>query len=283
MGMRLRLRRPASADPFAEHEAEERRAGSGQLDMTRYFSRNVFVHTHVAKTGGTSFVWGLRSILGPEHVYDINGGQPRPHKLSPKQLREIWVLSGHFWFDTQDRPIARRKRYFVNLRDPVDRFISCYNYVAKSKGHPGYEKWGVLDIEGAYRYLREKHPNAIFDRTCAMFGARRPSRRPRLPGRPVRSARPVTFEEALARMDGHYALVIPMHRIDDAVRRIGAVFGVELPEVAHHNVAAKKITALSDEIRWELRERNAEDYKLMAHFEALFDQHLQDLPTRLTS
>lgn len=252
------------------------------LNLKQYFSRNVFVHTHIVKTGGTSFVWAMRSILGEEHVYDTRGGKPRLNELSSEERRAIWLFSGHFWFDTQERPIARRKRYFVIIRDPVDRFVSLYNYVAQAKSHPGHAKYGVLDIEAAFRYLSENTPNAVFNSVCAMFGDRARTR-PRQPGRAVRRSRPVPFEEARAVIERNYALVIPVDRIDDAVRRIGEVLGADLPAIGRHNVGVKKVTSAPEWVRRELQERNAEDYKLIAHFGSVFDRHLADLPARLTA
>jgi hypothetical protein len=268
----------------SRHDSRRFTALDGQLSLGQYFSRNLFVHTHVEKTGGTAFVYGLRPILGEQHIYDLRGPfQRRPIEMSAKELRDIWLFSGHFWFDTQERAFARRKRYFVNIRDPIERFISFYNYISEAPSHPGYVKYGKLEIGAAYRYLRENKKNAIFNRMCAMYGERAPSASPREPGRVVRPRRPVTFEEAKAKIEQNYVLVIPFKRVDDAVRRIGTVLGVDVPVVQHVNLGPKKETILSDEIRQELAERNAEDYQLLAHFESVFDQHLADLPARLTS
>jgi hypothetical protein len=254
---------------------------NGQLDMRHYFSRYVLVHTHVAKTGGSSFVSGLRDIFGEDHVYDTRGGFPNPFKMPPERVRQIWCLSGHFWFDTQERPIVRQKRYIMNIRDPVDRFISLYNYVAAAKAHPGHNKYGILDIEDAFRYLKENSPNAMANSISLMFGDRVRSLRPRMPGRVVRPQRPVSFEEARAAMEKHFALVVPMNRLNEALSGLGKVFGVDLPAPVHHNIGTKKVTALSEETQQELREMNAVDLQLIAHFESMFDEHLKNLSARL--
>jgi hypothetical protein len=256
-------------------------SSDGELDMQRYFSRYLLVHTHIAKTGGSTFVTQLRSIVGEEHVYDMRGGHPAPVKLPREQLANIWVLSGHFWFDTQERPIARRKRYLVNVRDPIDRFVSLYNYVAAAKSHPGHNKYGVLDIDSAFRYLKENSPNAISNTVCQMFGERAFNAHPRRPGRAINKEIPVPFEQARDIMEKNYALVIPTKRLDDAIQGLGKAFGLSIPAVAHENIGTKKVTAISEETRQELRAMNTEDYKLNEHFEAQFDQHLKDLPTRL--
>ena len=252
------------------------------LSMRQYFSRNVFVHTHLAKTAGTSFVSGHALDPWGRAMYDTRGGKPRVNELSVEQRRAIWLFSGHFWFDTQERPIRQHKRYFVIVRDPVDRFVSLYNYVAAAKSHPGHNKYGGINVEGAFRYLRDNTPNAMFNSVCAMFGDRAARTRPGQPGRVVRRSRPVLFEEARPVIEQHYALVIPMERIDDAMRRVGEVLGVNLTALDRHNVGIKKMTTLPDEVRQELQERNAEDYKLIAHFRSVFDSHLADLPIRLT-
>jgi len=256
-------------------------SSDGELDMRRYFSRYLLVHTHIAKTGGSTFVTQLRGILGDEHVYDMRGGFAAPIKLPREDLAKIWCLSGHFWYDTQERPIARRKRYLVNVRDPVDRFVSLYNYVAAAKGHPGHNKYGVLDIDSAFQYLKHHTPNQVSNAVCQMFGERAFSPRPRRPGRVINREAPVSFEQAKDIMEKHYALVIPMKRLDDAIQGLGKAFGLEIPVVPHENIGTKKVTAISEETRQELLEMNKEDYKLIAHFDGLFDQHLKDLPARL--
>jgi hypothetical protein len=251
------------------------------LDMPTYFARNVIVHTHIAKTGGTSFVEGLYKIVGKKHLHDVREKVPAPSEMPREQLRQIWVLSGHFLFDTQERPIARRKRYFLNVRDPVGRFISFYNYVVHSPSHPGHNKFGILDIEGAFDYLKENTPQVISNTICRMFGDRSPKGAPNEPGKVLRPKRLVTFEEALEKMEPNYVLVVPMKRVDDAIRGLADVFGVELPSVERHNVGVKKVTEVSDRVREELLAMNVEDNKLIAHYEALFDAHLKDLANRL--
>jgi hypothetical protein len=82
-------------------------------------------------------------------------------------------------------------------------------------------------------------------------------------------------------MEKNYALVIPTKRLDDAIHGLGKAFGKDIPAVAHENIGTKKVTMVSEETRQELRAMNEEDYQLNAHFEALFDQHLEDLPARL--
>lgn len=268
--------------------ASARTALPGEIELSQYFAENVFVHTHVAKTGGTSFIAGLRSILGRSHVYDLRGAKPEIADMTPEQVESIWLLSGHFWFDTRERALLRKRRYFMNIRDPIDRFISRYNYVAERKNHPGHMTFGRLDIDGAYRYLRDNNPNSIFNALCGMFGddtagapARQRGKLLASTSKRVPRRRATTFEEVRQTTEDNYALVIPMHRLDDAVGRLGEVLGAEVKSVDHRNVGSKKSTEISDETRQELRERNSEDYKLIAHFEAVFDRYLEDLPARL--
>jgi hypothetical protein len=259
-----------------------RDAERGTIDMPAYFARHVFVHTHIPKTGGSSFVMGLRKILGPEHVCDLRAQSPSPHEMSGEEVDRIWALSGHFWFDTQERPIRRRKHHFLSIRDPVDRFISLYNFVREAKGHPGHDKYGILDIEDAFDYLKQHMPNAISNTICSMFGPRSSKLLRRgEPGLVRRFDLKVTFEEALPKIERHYALVIPTKRVDDALRGIADAFGVGPLHVERHNVGARKVTELSDRVRSELLALNREDSRLLEHFEPLFDQRLRNLPARL--
>ena len=240
------------------------------------------MYTHIEKTAGSAFVVGARQILGEDHIYDLRGGNPRPMDMSPAELQKIRLFSGHFWYDTQERPIGRRKKYFMSIRDPVDRFVSYYDYVAAAPSHPGYNKYGTLPVEEAFAYLQKHNPNALYNRFCAMFGDRAPAK-PGQPGKPVRRREPVTFEQARAKIDLHYALVIPMRRMNDALLRLAEVFGAPPPATEPVNVAVKpKKTQLPDSIRRSLIEGNKEDYNLLKYCEAAFDENAKNLVARLT-
>src|SRR6185437_7375526 len=260
------------------------------LTMQRYFQENVFVFPHIEKTGGSAFVAGLSTILGVDHVHDIRGGKLRPAELSPQDLNKIWLFSGHFWFDTQEMPFARTKRYFITMRDPVDRFISHYNFVVASKSHPEHARYGNLGIAEAYRVLRNTRQGQmiLFNRVTKMFGGREVDMRPTTPppfrGRVKRVMlkKPGTLDVAKRTIEQRFVLAIPMTKIDDAIRGLGAAFGLAISDVERVNVGKKQVTDLPNEIRQEIIDGNANDYRLLAYIEKYFDRWLNDVETRLS-
>jgi hypothetical protein len=114
---------------------------------------------HIAKTGGRSIEWMLRSAFGAAHCEADDWGPPPVDPLAVKvvvpkwgpadlkRLRRIWpglrCVSGHpitLWAGLEKADPGLR--YFAFMRDPVRRGASHYAFQLDNDRHPlPWERW----------------------------------------------------------------------------------------------------------------------------------------------
>ena len=98
------------------------------------------IFTHIPKTAGTLFATG---VISPNHsredVYDWSGYD----SVDLARLARAKVITGHSRYGIH-RLIPRRVRYCTFLREPIDRVISYYYFVRRSKfanyEHPDWQR-----------------------------------------------------------------------------------------------------------------------------------------------
>lgn len=114
---------------------------------------------HIAKTGGQSIEWMLRSAFGAAHCEAADWGPPAADPMAvtavvPKwgpadlrRLRRLWpglrCVSGHpitLWAGLET--VAPQLRYFAFMRDPVERGASHYAFQLANDRRPlPWERW----------------------------------------------------------------------------------------------------------------------------------------------
>ncbi|NIA30111.1 MAG: sulfotransferase family 2 domain-containing protein [Actinobacteria bacterium] len=116
--------------------------------------RRVFFHIHIWKTAGSSFLNICRNNFGRAFHRDIMLIQE--WFLSTEQLR--WLLMYHNWIRcyschmlSGDLPYDAEDAEVIGIsfvRDPIDRFVSSYNYMMDDNYHGGYSK--RIDFDELY-------------------------------------------------------------------------------------------------------------------------------------
>ena len=145
-----------------------------------------FVYVHVPKCGGSSFGAALRVrfILSQASIA-LNQGDPRLSgedyilsdyakrdiELQKLMKRKVKMISGHVRYShTLERPEAQEYKLITLLRNPVERFVSHYNYLQRK--HPSKERpdtlAGFLDTQDATRLATQYL--FYFGQGCQSYG-----------------------------------------------------------------------------------------------------------------
>ena len=236
--------------------------------MAFSFDEKIVMHTHVEKTAGSSLVRGLIRALGKEHVYDTRPpDRPKPDSLDTETKRQIYVLTGHFHFGTQDRHFDRKKVYIACVRPPLDRFRSYYNFVRVRPNHPGYsivagKTFGqvVEDVIGG----KNARIN-LMART--LTGTPRPDR-----------------QHVLANVEKNYALVSPHDRVNETLRALVPLFGAQIRRRDFHmNKTEVDLAEDIGELADQFNAVNAIDDELYRFVSDRYETWLANLPERLNS
>ena len=113
------------------------------------------VSVHLPKTAGTSFAEALQRVHGDGLRLD-NADRPLAHARGERRLsalRQACAMAGqvlpdacvHGHFLPLKYALARRTRFCVWLRDPVQRVVSRYHHYRRhGANEPHHRRWGLL-------------------------------------------------------------------------------------------------------------------------------------------
>lgn len=122
-----------------------------------------FIFTHIPKCGGVSFrrfiyEAALQSNISTENIYIPGENYLHINKnllqLSARELKrfrqkKIQLLGNHSYFNTHllyDLPNFKSPFYYTILREPIDRFISHYNFFNYKNGNQGCKGIALSDL-----------------------------------------------------------------------------------------------------------------------------------------
>lgn len=225
----------------------------------RFLDDHILIHTHVPKTAGATLAAGLSAIVGGVRTMDLRLRRSIPlDQLTDADLAELSLVTGHFPYGLHDRfALGRTPLYFAALREPADRAVSSYRFLASHADHPGHEEAAACDFETWESRHRERQGN---EQSRMLLGAR--------PG-----ALPAPAE-AIAHVDAAYFLVIPQPEMTRALQALRAAFGVAWARVARTNVSHGHDVELDQVTREAIRGANATDAALYRHVVETFDERL---------
>lgn len=104
------------------------------------------IYIHVPKCGGSSFgaALRLRFLLSQSTIDLTQSYAQRQTQLHQLITRRIRMIAGHVQYNPHLHAYAARDYAYVTLlRDPVERFVSHYNYVQRH--HPDPQRAPTLD------------------------------------------------------------------------------------------------------------------------------------------
>jgi hypothetical protein len=230
-----------------------------------YFDRHILFHTHIAKSAGTSILDALTEMLGPDDVMNRNQSADPDSAVSSLSLsrrRSLKLLSGHFWYGTQDRHFDRRPIYLAAVRDPIQRFISLFHFVLAFDTHPLYREFDTRGPDGSARWFFTEKPRFANEMSNS-FGVP--------PG-----ASPVDWVEH------RYAIIVPTKRADSLIAKLYELLAPDTkPRLWRSNLAPRSGFTISAETADECRAAAARDVLLCRQIEERYDDWLHNLGGRL--
>ncbi len=251
-------RRTASPVPESGHVSPGRASTPDLASRRAFLARHVLIHTHVPKTAGATLASGLAAIVGGVNTMDLRLKRSIPlDRLSEEDLGGLSLVSGHFPYGLHARFPDRTPLYVAAVREPADRSVSDYRFLATHADYPGHEEAASQDFETWESLHRERRPN---EQSRMLLGER--------PGSSVEA------DEAITHADEAYFLIIPQPEMTRAVRSLRAAFGVAWAPVASTNVSVGHEVVLDSPTREAIRHANDVDTALYEHVLATFDTRL---------
>jgi hypothetical protein len=211
-----------------------------------------FLHFHIAKTAGKSLERLFRDHA--DEVLNFRARQPNRDQLAfLERINQAPpdIITGHLSGASARvrREMGKEKIFVTIVRNPLDRFVSFYNYCRTRPASALQKVFQNLDIDGAFEYSLETKSDFVRNSQCGSV----------IWGRHEK----INFTNAKAVLDEHYLLCAPIERLDDFVAtlfRTGLLNGAEA-KIAHVNVSTKN-GALSKANATKLMELTEEDSRL---------------------
>jgi hypothetical protein len=204
------------------------------------------ISIHIPKTAGTSFRNTLCGVYGQDAVVRLDIGLIRQETMIREQVYDapelppgIAVLHGHFSYPrlTERFPIDPALPVITWLRDPVERVISNYFYLAKRLAEELNEEGRGLNILNRMQ------------RTLLEYARYEPAQN-----------RISKFLEGLALEDLHFVGLVEHY--DEDLARLATLMGWPEVPVFTHNRTGKDTSIVTDAEREEIRALNTEDVAL---------------------
>ncbi len=214
---------------------------------------------HIPKNAGSSVRSYILENERKEHVYILDSRQLDTFaQLSSDEKKRINVVIGHFPYAYNVHEILQKKcRYSTVLRNPRERVLSLYSYIASEPSHRLHDviTSGELTLDdflrkkvsfnsenGQVRFLCNLDPNAWGNKPCT----------------------PDMLEQAKENLEKQFEIVGFSEDMDEFYCQMNASFKWTSPTVSKHNVTSKRIieSEISGKTRDLIDEYNRLDWDL---------------------
>ena len=182
--------------------------------------KRTLVFVHIPKTAGQTLLQVLRRQYEPDATYATKG--PGPNVMDelaalPEAFRaQLRLVYGHMPFGAH-RLLPGETTYLAFLRDPVERAVSHFEYVRRTREHRLHREVVERDMT-LHEYVESSITDELDNGQTAL-----------LAGTPIRDRAdffdPELLEQAKRNIEGHFALVGLVELFDESLLLAKEVFG----------------------------------------------------------
>ena len=237
----------------------EREHGA-EMRWDRFWAGHLFLHTHIAKTGGTTLTAALIDLAGGPCL-DLRGRKLHVRDLDAGERDRLRVISGHV-FHGLERHFERQVLYVAAVRDPVRREVSRYRFLQTQPDHPAHKAVAGRTFAEAWKALLAfRGEDQMRNGQCQQLTGRV------LPHRLRRW-------EVQQRLRKDYFLVIPVDRLGEAIEALYRAFGRPVPEARRENVSIAPPVDVPPDLAGEIRSMNDLDDWMVGVAGRVFEERL---------
>ncbi|NOX93949.1 MAG: sulfotransferase family protein [Alphaproteobacteria bacterium] len=237
-----------SNSPSASGEADNSEQPADQREP-------ILIYNHIPKCGGNTLIHIFREVYGAGYVRI-----PTPNDLddySPEQLAAIKAISSHHTgYGLHEKFPNRRPIQICIVREPLERFVSRYNYSTTVTTNAWYKDTSHLDPTEFLEFLRTPpRSRRHYNIQCHLI------------------SKISRFEQAKEFIDKNYEIVAPIEMFDLFVQSLARYIDLPLKaKVSAKNVSEKKISVrdLSWDFKLEIYKDFQDDLKLYHYVKERF-------------
>ena len=229
------------------------------------------IFIHVPKTAGQTLYLIIKRQYPLEEIMNfregVGGSYPEFLKSSPDNRSRYWLLRGHIPIGLHEY-IDEPCEYFTFLRDPIERTISHYYFLAREEVHPLKEKYGPDFISFKELLERGDDPLLFNCHTRQLSGV--------MYDVPPRGCTRKHLELAKQNLRDNIRVVGLTERFDESLILLQDAFGWQDIRYVSDNVSVGRPRRedLSAETIALVEEANQLDQELYAYGQELFEKQL---------
>jgi hypothetical protein len=221
---------------------------------------NIIIFVHIPKTGGTT----LCSIIEKQYrdYYDIAQLKiPLSQYLKKNDTKRLEVIRGHFSFGIHRLLPQDKHTYITILRDPIERVISAFYYIRRSKPHKLHN---IVKNITLYEFVTNKRfDHQTLNKQTHMLAGKKDA----------------DLQEAKNNLKKYFSVVGITKRYEETLYVMGKKLEWKIDNYKKRKVTQNRPTVeeIPKDVIKIIRNKNQKDMKLYQFANTLLDKQLQQL------